>query len=688
MYEILPGLAVAGSLTMFLWGGGCSRNKELALVDRPDPDKAAATSSDIKTDEVVVFYPTAAHYDASNSQWIVPIHGVIYEPEQDSSKRAVVVASIRRAAGVETETLAAQRLDERVRLFLVDNERGKTISIRLGTDLYEVGTSGPDGHFQADLRIPATRMEDLPSDQKSLDGFATFAAVTRAGDARSFAGRVQLVPPQGVSIISDIDDTIKHTQVRDRKAVLTNTFLQEFQPVTGMAELYRQWAQQGCVFHYVSGSPWQLYLPLDEFFRTQGLPAGSVHLKMFRLKDPSALDLLQSQMATKLRAIEPLLEAFPERRFVLIGDSGEQDPEIYTEVARTHRPQVVGVFIRNVTGEQLDGERCRALRPGLEGVRFHLFDQADELRPLMEEITRVLERPDDRCAAQVIEVRVDGQHPASHTALVDAAVGDAVWEQIVGVDPAVAGHHGLGHAGRAHQVGRPDAVGQSVVGGVGHLDRLGFVPECGDISDRPEDLLACRDIVERSGEQCGFEIESAAFGDLRGPAGQEQLSTFILTLAQVAQHASSLFLADDRTHLSILVQLITDGDALEPCHARLHEAIVNRLLHEPARGIATDLTGVERDGLCEFLHGVVQIDVVEHDGGTFASQFELDGHKVSTARFCDQATDLWRAREGHAAQEGVRRQSRTGCLTEPGHHVNDPVGNAHLLGQPSQIDGG
>ncbi len=236
----------------------------------PDRSEATATSSDIRADEVVVFYPTAAHFDAANSQWIVPIHGIIYEPEQDSSKRGVVVASIRRAAGVETESLPAQRLDERVRLFLVDNERGKTISIRLGTDLYEVGTSGPDGHFQADLHIPATRIEELPSDQKSHDGFATFSAVTRAADARSFTGRVQLVPPQGVSIISDIDDTIKHTQVHDRKAVLTNTFLQEFQPVTGMAELYHQWAQQGCVFHYVSGSPWQLYLPLAEFFRRRG----------------------------------------------------------------------------------------------------------------------------------------------------------------------------------------------------------------------------------------------------------------------------------------------------------------------------------------------------------------------------------------------------------------------------------
>ncbi|MHB8973796.1 MAG: phosphatidate phosphatase App1 family protein [Pirellulaceae bacterium] len=387
MPTVLNGLVTTGVTWLSLLGFGCSQNQDAAAPDVPDGSAVTVTASDISADEEVVFFPTAAHFDAASSHWIVPIHGCIYEPAQDSQNRGVVVAAMRRAAGVEEGSPEAQRLDQRVRLFLVDNERGQKISIRLGAELYEVGTSEPNGHFQTDLRIPATRIEELRSRPESLDGFVSFSAVTRDTDARSFTGRVQMVPSQGLSIISDIDDTIKHTQVGDRRAVLANTFWHEFQPVPGMSELYRQWAQQGIVFHYVSGSPWQLYLPLAEFFRTQQFPEGSMDLKLFRLKDPSALDLLQSQTATKIRAIEPLLTAFPQRRFVLIGDSGEQDPEIYTELARTHRPQIVGVFIRNVTAEQLDGARCRALQPGLAGVRFQLFEQADELRPIMAEIS-------------------------------------------------------------------------------------------------------------------------------------------------------------------------------------------------------------------------------------------------------------------------------------------------------------
>ncbi len=63
-----------------------------------------------------------------------------------------------------------------------------------------------------------------------------------------------------------------------------------------------------------------------------GFPNGTFHLKQFRLTDSSALDLLSSQQETKFAAIKPLLDAFPQRVFILIGDSGEQDPEIYGRI--------------------------------------------------------------------------------------------------------------------------------------------------------------------------------------------------------------------------------------------------------------------------------------------------------------------------------------------------------------------
>ncbi len=99
-------------------------------------------------------------------------------------------------------------------------------------------------------------------------------------------GKTWNVPLHGM--IYDVDDTIKHSQVADHKAVLANTFLHRFKPVPGMPELYRECAQKGVVFHYVSGSPWQLYLPLADFLVAEGLPLGSGTLRSVGRRDRKA----------------------------------------------------------------------------------------------------------------------------------------------------------------------------------------------------------------------------------------------------------------------------------------------------------------------------------------------------------------------------------------------------------------
>jgi phosphatidate phosphatase APP1 len=345
---------------------------------------------DISADEDVVFFPTCAHLDEDGKTWNVPLHGTIYEPEANSTRRNSIVSGIGEVLQVEAGTPEAENLSRRVRFFLVDNEGGQTVFVRIGRKAYEGGTSGSNGHFQETVRLSAVEVEQLLAEQEAKREFLSFEAVTRKSDDRRFVGRVQLVGKTGLSIISDIDDTIKHSQVGDHEAVLANTFLYEFKPVPGMPELYHECAQKGVVFHYVSGSPWQLYLPLSDFLVAEGLPLGSFDLKHFRLKDPSTLaDLLQSQEATKLPAIERVMTAFRERQFILIGDSGEQDPEIYAKVAREHGEQVVAIFIRNVTSEDIDGARFKAVRKGLDHVRFRLFKRPAEVRPVVEEISRL-----------------------------------------------------------------------------------------------------------------------------------------------------------------------------------------------------------------------------------------------------------------------------------------------------------
>jgi phosphatidate phosphatase APP1 len=195
-----------------------------------------------------------------------------------------------------------------------------------------------------------------------------------------------LIAPQGLSVISDIDDTIKLSHVTDKSELIKNTFLREFRDVEGMADIYTGLSKRGVAFHYVSGSVWQLYQPIAGFFSEAGFPRGTFHLKHFRLKDRSVTQLWSSQTEHKLNAINPIIADFPNRHLVLIGDSGEQDPEIYGEIARQYPDQIVGIFIRNATDESPDDERFEKAFRKIANNRWMLFDEANEIQASLDKL--------------------------------------------------------------------------------------------------------------------------------------------------------------------------------------------------------------------------------------------------------------------------------------------------------------
>jgi phosphatidate phosphatase APP1 len=131
--------------------------------------------------------------------------------------------------------------------------------------------------------------------------------------------------------------------------------------VPGIADVYRSWAaSSGAQFHYVSATPWQLYVPLAGFIEANSFPRGTFHLKDFRWRDRTFFSLLAAPDRYKLKIIEPLLKRLPHRRFVLVGDSGQQDPEVFGELARRYPRQVRRIFIRNLMDS---GRRCDIALP-------------------------------------------------------------------------------------------------------------------------------------------------------------------------------------------------------------------------------------------------------------------------------------------------------------------------------------
>lgn len=166
------------------------------------------------------------------------------------------------------------------------------------------------------------------------------------------------VPPRTARyvVISDIDDTVMKTGVANTVVMLWRLFAQGARSrvaFPGVAALYK--ALHGGVsggernpMLYVSRGPWSLYEVLDEFFHLHGIPVGPI---LFLREWGVSLRHPFPRRAKdhKLARIRRMVALYHDRPFLLIGDSGQRDPEIYAQVVREHPGRVLAIYIRHVS---------------------------------------------------------------------------------------------------------------------------------------------------------------------------------------------------------------------------------------------------------------------------------------------------------------------------------------------------
>ncbi|GAB4196659.1 MAG: DUF2183 domain-containing protein [Thermoflexibacter sp.] len=173
-----------------------------------------------------------------------------------------------------------------------------------------------------------------------------------------------LVPPATAQfgIISDIDDTILQTKATELTKVIQLTFMRNAQtrlPFKGVSAFY-QALQKGKEennynpIFYVSSSPWNLFDFLKDFCEVRNIPKGVFFLRDLGLSKDQFLQ--SSHGDHKLAQIQRIMTLFPKLKFVLIGDSGQHDPEIYLEAIQTYPERVLSVYIRDVSAEKRDAE--------------------------------------------------------------------------------------------------------------------------------------------------------------------------------------------------------------------------------------------------------------------------------------------------------------------------------------------
>ena len=165
-----------------------------------------------------------------------------------------------------------------------------------------------------------------------------------------------LVPPIDAEygIISDIDDTIVHTSATDILAMSRKVFLHNAKtrmPFPGVSEFYKSLqlgrnGKRNNPFFYVSSSPWNMYDLLKDFLDLNQIPEGPLLLRDFGLQDNKLIST--GHMGHKFKEIENILLTYPLLNFVLIGDSGQEDPVIYREIVKEFPGRILAIYIRDV----------------------------------------------------------------------------------------------------------------------------------------------------------------------------------------------------------------------------------------------------------------------------------------------------------------------------------------------------
>ncbi len=150
-------------------------------------------------------------------------------------------------------------------------------------------------------------------------------------------------------VVSDVDDTVLVTDATSMLRMMRLTLLESSASrvaFPGVAAFYGAMVRRGAPLFYVSSSPWNLHEFLEDFMRLKGLPVGPLLLRDLGI-DENKLGA-GTHGGHKLRAIRSVLERHAALPFVLIGDSGQHDPEIYATVCREHPDRIRAVYIRDV----------------------------------------------------------------------------------------------------------------------------------------------------------------------------------------------------------------------------------------------------------------------------------------------------------------------------------------------------
>ena len=222
----------------------------------------------------------------------------------------------------------------------------------------QVVTTDSEGYFQVEFSVKDT----LPSNQVwHLVHFTLLDQIVKGQQEVKATGRV-LIPPRTrqFGVISDVDDTIIVSRATDLTQKLKLMFLQNAKsrmPFEGVATFYRALQEGNDGQHYnpifyISSSSWNLYDLLTHFCEVNEIPKGPFLLRDMGIDKTTFIKSGHSEH--KAEKVKRIFHMYPHLPFILIGDSGQKDAEIYEQVARQYPDQVLAIYIRDVAEDKGD----------------------------------------------------------------------------------------------------------------------------------------------------------------------------------------------------------------------------------------------------------------------------------------------------------------------------------------------
>lgn len=191
------------------------------------------------------------------------------------------------------------------------------------------------------------------------------SATVRAGARPAQEGIVLVSSAQaGTGVVCDVDDTAWVTGLRHPLRAAWRTLAgsgADRDAVPGMAGLITAVVegQQHPAVVYLSNGPWNLAGPVARFLDRAGFPAGALLMTDWGLRPDR---WFRDGQAHKKQSLERLTADFPWVRWVLVGDDGEHDPDIYAAFARAHPQVTSAIALRQV------GPRRHAGHPSVGSV--------------------------------------------------------------------------------------------------------------------------------------------------------------------------------------------------------------------------------------------------------------------------------------------------------------------------------